>query len=182
MSQYAPITTNSQGADRRLKVDNEKTEFFQGREFRAFSEISLANGAVYEFKIVSTVDFIIYDQEVIGITGAVKQEFYTGGTQTVAFNTAVTSIPKNRMSSRPAPVYSSNVVITAGGTFTGGAKDEILYAIVGTNNGQSTNASQSKDVHDARGFAAGTYYVRITNLNGAARATCVYKLWWCERP
>ncbi len=55
------------------------------------------------------------------------------------------------------------------------------YAPITTNNGQNTNASMSKDVHDARGYPAGTYYIKITNLNASATATGVYKLWWAEK-
>jgi hypothetical protein len=178
---YAPITTNNQSAFRRLRTDNEKTEFFTGREFRSFVELSLGNGATISFKITSLVDFVLYDQELDGLTGSLKLEFYSGGTETVAFSTPVTVFAKNQMAQRPQPYYTTNITIGSGGTFTGGTKEGILYAIVGTNNGQNTNASMSKDVHDARGFAAGNYYVRITNLNAGSPATGVYKLWWAER-
>lgn len=85
------------------------------------------------------------------------------------------------MAQRKQPYYTSNVTINSGGTFTGGTKEDIVYAIVGTNNGQNTNASTGKDVNDARGYPAGTYYVKVTNNAGGAGATCVLKMWWAER-
>lgn len=165
----------------RLRVDNEKTEFFRGREFFAFVEFSVATAESLSFKLVSAVDFIIYDQELITTAGSMKMEFFSGGSEAAPFNNSVPVYGKNQMVQRETPYYSNQVTLNSGGTFTGGTKESITFAAVGAQGNQS-QVSQSRDVHDARGFPAGTYHIKLSNFSGLTTGTGVYKLWWAERP
>ena len=75
--------------------------------------------------------------------------------------------------------YTPQVTITRGGTHTGGTVVDLLTAISGSNPNKSISSSASEE--DPHGFAAGTFYVRLTNTDGATAAG-IFRARWEERP
>lgn len=170
----ATIITGS-GADPkpRLKVDPGQTSFFEGREFRTFYELDMANAEVRVFKIVVPVNTILTFSHLGLDAGAIRQVISVGGTEGGSFSTALPVIAKNRMTG--TPVYASQNTLVTGGTVTVGTTIDVVRLTAG--NGQPPSVGVTQE--DARGILPGTYYYSLT-ATGATTGTL--KLNWEERP
>lgn len=160
----------------RLRVDVAQTGFFEGRDFRVFKEWQVATTATYVIKAVSPINVILFG---LGITldeGYARIETVVGGTEGGTFNETLTVFPRNTMSERPTPIYTPQVVLTAGGTHTGGTILDVLHVKAAGNSNFATSVGGSDG--DERGIGAGTYYFRIT----LTAAIGVLKARWEERP
>lgn len=171
-------TTDFQSGFDRTKVDAAQTSFFEGREFRSFLELTLAAGASQVIKVESAVPFILFGQELSVSAGELRLAPTLGGTEGGSYSVALPVIGKNRLPERRAPYYESQVVLSTGGTHTGGTEVEVVHIIVAGATGQRSTVGAS--MSDERGLPAGTYYLRFTNP-GASQAKGVYSLWWEER-
>jgi len=171
------FTDGGYGDSRRLRVDVAQTGFFAGHEFRTFQEFSLTDGQTHVVKAVFDVNTIIFGLDVSLISGQVKVETITGGTEGGTFSTTLPIFHKNSMSSVPSPVYSHTNVLSSGGTVTGGTVIDVLL------NKTSGNANHAGSIGvgavDETGFSAGTYYIKIT-ATGSTQG--VLKVRWEERP
>lgn len=165
------LTDKGSGPNRRLRVDVGQTGFFAGREFRTFFEFS----ADQVIKAVVPVDIILFGLEVILTAGLLRIETVVGGTEGGSFSNTLPIFPRNTMSERPQPFYTPQVVLTSGGTHTGGTVIDVLLNKTAdvTNFSSSVGAENS----DERGIGAGTYYLRLT---GTA-AIGIIKARWEER-
>lgn len=162
----------------RLRVDVGEAGFFEGRQFRAYYDISLGAGASLVIKFTSPSNFILESQNLSVTTDQLMLQVMTGGTPGGVFGTVVPVIGKNRMTEVPTPVYVSGVSITTGGTITGGTEvDKLRVSAIGTGANQGTVGTQ---VGDSRGLPAGTFYLKFTNY-GNGTAIGLYSLWWEER-
>lgn len=149
--------------------------FYAGREFRTFQEFSIATESSYNIKVVSTSNTIVYEFGCSLRTGEIKVELVTGGTEGGTFSTDLPIFPCNTMST--TPVVATGITMTANGTHSGGTVVDLLYA----DTGQGSGARQTTASEDyPQGFAAGTFYIRITNTNNST-ANGVFRARWEER-
>lgn len=171
------FTDGGTGPSRRLRVDVGQTGFFAGREFRTFKELSLSLSEVYVVKAVVPIDIILFGLELSLASGEVKLYTTVGGTEGGTFSETLPIFGRNNMSSRPTPFYTPQVVLTAGGTHTGGTNLDLVWVKVAdvSNFAASIGAAPT----DERGVAANTYYLR---LNAVTAATGVLSARWEERP
>lgn len=170
------LTDGGFGPNRRLRVDVAQTGFFAGREFRTFKEWTVATTATYVIKAVVPVNIILFNLSISLDEGSARIETLAGGTEGGVFGETLPIFGRNTMSDRPAPFYAPVVVLTAGGTLTGGTLLDPLRAKTDANTNQAFSVGASNG--DERGVGLGTYYFRVT-LTGAIG---VFKAWWEERP
>lgn len=167
----------------RLRVDDDEIGFFQGWQFRAYYELSIATGAERSFRFTSPVDFILSNQRMDLDAGGLRAAIFVGTVTPAGVWTQIPIVGRNRMSNklRPEPFYAPQVTIETGGTFTGGTEVEVI---------RLRSASQSVaaatvgiTAGDERGLPAGTYYIRMQPLAGVNdTSTGLYTLVWEERP
>ena len=176
------LITGSQGRAQRLRVDPGQTGFFDGRMFRAFIEAVIPKlGPMLQARLTSPVDFILWSQVLTLTQGALRCEVFTGATPSGSW-TSVPVIGVNRMSERPAPLYTPLITIEKGGDFTGGTAVDLLMIRAAGTNGQASNVGVSQS---ERGLPAGTYYIRFSTLAGGLivndDAQMIYAIEWEER-
>lgn len=160
----------------RIRVDVGEPSFFAGRQFRTFKELNLATSAVYVIKAVVPGNIILYGLELSLVSGEVKLSTVVGGTEGGAFSETLPIFPRNTMSERPTPIYTPTVVLTAGGTHTGGTALDLLWIKTADNSNFAQSVGGSPG--DERGVGANTYYMV---LNCVEAATGVFRARWGER-
>lgn len=181
------LTSTNEGY-RRLRVDQGQTGFYEGREFRTFFEFNIPSNNTQVFKFVSPINFMLFEQSLSVDAGSIRLEAFVNATAVATFNTPLPIVGKNRMSTRPTPFYTSQIVATThaapvtlgSGITTVGATRTGLSRIVAAN-ATAQQQSVSGGTQSERGLPAGTYYVRLHNF-GSGAATGVYSLIWEERP
>lgn len=185
IAKFFRLMTDKNGPSARLRVDPGQTGFFAGRMFRSYTEqvIPVAGPSV-QFKFVSPIDFILWEQELTLTQGALRFEAFTGATDSGGWTTSLPIIGVNRMSERPTPFYASQITIQTGGNFTGGTQVDEMIVKCGSN--QGNQASQNAgDTSSERGLPAGTYFGRFSTLTGGIAPTdaaqMLYTLLWEER-
>ena len=104
-------------------------------------------------------------------------ELVVGGTEGGTFATPLPILKTNTMST--ASNYVPQVTMNQGGTHTGGTVVDLIQTLTDTNPNKATPAGASED--SPQGFAAGTFYIRLINTNGAT-ATGIFRARWEERP
>lgn len=162
---------------RRIRVDVGQTSFFRGRQFRSYSDFSLAAAEVRYFRFTSLTDFVLFDQTLSVSGGSVRLSVWTGATASGTW-TPIPVIGKNRMSSIPQPPYVSQVTFETGGTFTGGTEVEAIRLVSATATAQQSTVGASAG--DERGLPASAFYIKIEATNSTP--TVLYSLFWEERP
>jgi hypothetical protein len=165
----------AQGAAGVMLFEESNRAFLEGRQYFAFHELSIAQGATAVIKVVIASDTIMRDFFVEMVTSNTTAEIVAGGTEGGAFNSSITIQRTNNMSSAPARVSTST--FTTGGTLTGGTTLDKFLLYAGQNVNQSTRQHGGEQF--PVGFPAGTYYVRITNV-GNTTATGIFKARWSE--
>jgi hypothetical protein len=171
-------TSDNEGF-RRLRVDAGQTSFFEGREARTFKELNVAAAATYVIKAVVPLNIILFDLTVVLDDGGLRVTTLVGGTEGGTFSETLPILNKNNMTSRPTPFYTPQVILTAGGTHTGGTSLDIVRVVAATATAQ--RSSVGSGAFDERGVLAGTYYFRLENISSSA-ATGTFSAWWEERP
>lgn len=178
------LLTDRAGDNARLRVDVAQTGFFAGREFRTFKEFAVAATETYVIKIVVPVNTILFEFGVEIEAGTARIETMRPGGTVVeggSFSEALPVLPTNTMTEKPQPPYASQVLLTAGGTLTGGSVAEgtiidVLRAKAADNSNFA--ASVGAEAGAERGVAPATYYWRAT----LAAFVGVIKARWEERP
>ena len=173
------LLTDRGGPNQRLRVDVGQTGFFAGREARTFKELNIAASGSYTMKFVSPVNFIVQLIEIAIESGTIRYESFAAGTEGGSYSETLPIILTNLMTERPTPLYVPLVAITAGGTITGGTALDITRIKANANTNQATSVGNTED--NVRGYPAGTYYVRLSNLSGTDAAVGTVKLRWEER-
>lgn len=176
---YPPkvLMTDGDGTYARLRVDVGQTGFWAGREAFIAHEFSVATGASRVIKVVAPVNTIVQRFSVELDIAAIRIELVSGGTESGTFSTAIPVFKTNMMST--ASPYTPQVNMHYGGSHTGGTVVDLLTAISGDKLQKATAASAAEDY--PVGFAAGTYYIRIINTDGAT-AEGIFRARWEERP
>lgn len=167
----------------RLRVDSGQTGFFEGRMFRSlFNGVIPVGGPSVQFRFTSSVNFILWLQQLELTQGALQLEVYTGATSSGTW-TPVPIIGLNRMSEVPLPTYASQVTIETGGNFTGGTRVDLLQVRTAAANNTASNVGQE---FTERGLPAAVFHGRLSTLTGGLTvndsAQYVYRLQWEERP
>ena len=170
------LLTDPDGPNQRIRVDVGQTGFFAGREFRTLKEWPTDTTATYVIKAVAPLNIILFDLRIGCDEGSARIETLLGGTEGGAFAETLPIFNRNTMTERPAPLYTQQVVLTAGGTLTGGTLLDVMR--VKTSRNSSFASSVGAASGDERGIAANTYYFRIT-LTGFIG---IFRAWWEERP
>lgn len=171
------LMTNDNDGYARLRVDVGQTGFFAGREARTYYEFSIASGASQVIKVVSATDTVLQSFSVETFLAEIRMELATGGTEGGTFDTALPIFKTNTMST--ASSYTPQVTMNRGGTHTGGTVVDLLISISGANRNKSVSSGATEDY--PQGFSAGTFYIRLTNTDGAT-ASGVFRARWEERP
>lgn len=169
--------TDNNGDYARLRVDVGQTGFFAGREARTFYAFSIPTASSTVIKVVSLTDTIVQQFAASLDAAALQLELVVGGTEGGTFNVPLPIIKTNTMST--ASAYTPQVTMTAGGTHTGGTIVDILRLKAGSPLPQAVEVTASEDLPN--GFAAGTFYIRLVNIDGET-ATGVFRARWEERP
>lgn len=187
---YAPwlrYTSDRHSGYGRISIEEGRTAFEEGREFRIFKELNLAPSAIYVMKLVLPIDIVIYSATVEIESGQLRLSVVSGGTEGGSFSETFTRFPANgmtpgrkRRNDYNGTTYQPTVVITAGGTLTGGTETEVVR--VKANNNTNAGSTVTPSSTDARGVAPGTYYFRFQNLSGVDTLSGVFRLRWEERP
>lgn len=173
------LTDGGTGPNRRFRVDVGQTGFFAGREFRTFRRLNITAGAIVVIKAVVPINIILFGLEANIYQGLLDVETVVGGTEGGTFSEALPIFPRNTMSERPTPIYTPLVVLTAGGTHTGGTVlDPLVVKAADNSNFAASVGSQSSD---ERGVGAGTYYIRLTAVTGQGDVLGTFKARWEER-
>ena len=181
------VWTSDQEKFRRLRVDVGQTGFFEGREFRMVRKIVVPAATPRVFRFTSTVDFILFEQHLAVTTGDL--EYYawrsTQGTPSGTFtNIPVPPIGKNisaNFRDYGAGRYTSNVTIASGGDFIPTDVEVYVdYDRAKTSSATAQRQSVSGGDDSVRYLAAGTYYLKITSLDGTSEGR--FAIAWEERP
>ena len=168
------------GTSPRIRVDVGEPSFFDGRQFRTFKELNIAIGATYVVKaVIPSVNIILYGLETVIDAGQLRVTTLVGGTEGGTFSETLPIFNRNNMSERPTPLYTPTVVLTAGGTHTGGTALDVLR--VKASNDTAKGVSVGAESGDESGVAAGTYYFRLQNLDLGNAVTGTFKARWEER-
>lgn len=173
------LTDSGTGPNARLRVDVGQTGFFAGREFRTFREFNIAAGQTLVLKIVVPINAILLEQSMELDSGSIRITNANGGAPGGSFSETLPIIGKNNMTERPLPLYTPQIVFTAGGTHTGGFIFDIHRIVAATATAQQSTVGNI--IGDERGIAANTYYVRYENF-GSGAATGTFWFFWEERP
>jgi hypothetical protein len=176
---YPPLKmlTDDNGEYSRLRVDVGQTGFFAGREARTFYQFSIASGATQVIKVVAPTNTIVQSFSVETFLAEIRAELVVGGTEGGTFTTALPIFKTNTMST--ASSYTPQVTMNRGGTHTGGTVVDLLISISGANANKAVSVGAAEEY--PQGFAAGTFYIRLINTDGAT-ASGVFRARWEERP
>lgn len=176
---YPPkvLMTDGDGPYARIRVDTGQTGFFAGREATTFLKFDIPTATTQVIKVVSPLNTIVQILGASLILGIVEIELVVGGAEGGTFST---SLPVNRTNAMTtASAYAPQVTMATGGTHTGGTVLNVLQLNAGSPINQAQEVVASNDL--PFGFAAGTYYLRIVNIDGS-NAKGVFRARWEERP
>jgi len=175
------VFTDAYGDHPRLAVEPGEAAFYDGRQFRMFKEFSqpagthIPAGGTFILKIVSTVNFIVFDSEVAIDNGFIRTSTVGGGVEGGVF-TSIPVFPLNSMTG--TPVYATGITLSGGGTLTGGTTASVSRVKTASSSAQaSTVPGEGRTA--GRGFPPGTYYVRCENI-GTGDIEGTIKLQWSE--
>lgn len=189
---YGPLfnfTSDPYSGYNRLRVDQAQTSFFEGREFRVFQEVTLEGGATKTYRVVAGCDIILYEMAVESDSGWLRAETLAGGAATGTFSETITPISANLMTAvgnrRRKPdntFYTTATAVTAAtdAVITGSTTIDVFRLKTSTNSVQASSVGAQSQAE--RGAGAGTYYIKLTNLDSNTTATGVIRARWEERP
>lgn len=169
------LTDGGDGPNRRIRVDVAQTGFFAGREFRTFVEWDTATTETQVIKAVVPIDIILFELGVNIEEGTLRIETLVGGTEGGTFGDGLPIFPTNTMTEKPQPPYESQVLLTTGGTLSGGTLLDPLRAKTSANSNFAGSVGAATGAE--RGVGPNTYYFRITL--GSVIGT--FKARWEER-
>lgn len=171
----------------RLRVDVAQTGFFEGREFRSYKELNIATGATYVIKAVAPINIILFGIDVAIESGYARIGTYVTGTEGGSYSDTLPVIGANTMTlgsdrrkSYNGSAYAPQVLLTGGGTHTGGVELDVIRLKAANVTAQSQTVGNSPS--DERGVSPGTFYFRIENLSGTDSLVGVFRARWEERP
>lgn len=176
---YPPkvLMTDSNGTYARMRVDVGQTGFFAGREARTFYEFSIPTGQEIVIKVVAPINTIVQNFGGELHLAEMRIELRYGGTEGGTFGTNLPIFKTNTMSS--ASAYTPQITMATGGTHTGGTTVDLIHLVSGANTNKAIDTTATDE--QPQGFAPGTYYIHLINIDGAT-ATGIFRARWEERP
>jgi hypothetical protein len=145
----------------------------ENRQYFMFHEFSVASAGTEVVKVVITGDTVMDAFSIKVMSGKARVEIVAGGTEGGTFSQAITKFPVNGMSTTTPRI--STATMTSGGTVTGGTTMDLFLVNTGDNVNQSSGITSGEDF--AIGFPAGTYYIRVTNIDNTTTAGLIKALW-----
>lgn len=180
------MTSSRYSGFERMRVDVAQTSFFEGREFRTFKEIAIPASTTYVVKAVVPLNIILSKLGVSIESGELRLGTYVTGTEGGTFAEVLPLLPVNNMSlgvdkrKYNGIAYAPQVVLTAGGTHSGGVELDVIRLKTNSNTNQSVTVGGAAS--DERGVGAATYYFRLQNLSATDAIAGVFNARWEERP
>lgn len=157
----------------RMFVETGSVNPTENRQYFMFHEFSAPASQTEVVKVVITGNTVMNAFSVKVMSGKARVEIVAGGTEGGTFNQTVPRLPVNNMTT--AVPRASTTTVTSGGTLTGGTTLDLFLVNTGDNVNQSSGITSGEDF--AIGFAAGTYYIRVTNTDNSTTAGLVKALW-----
>lgn len=174
------------GVAPRFRVEVGEHSFFEKLQFRTFKEFdaasgtAIAAGTTYVIKAVVPVDVILLGLTLTCDNGQGKVETVVGGTAGGTFSETLPIFNQNNMANEgPQPIPTSQSVLTAGGTHTGGTRLDVFRIKVATASGQASNVDAAQGTQ--RGVGPNTYHFRVVNT-GSGNMEGTLHAHWEERP
>ena len=153
-------------------LNNNPSSFLEGKDFRAYKELDIPNGASQILEIVVPAD-IYLDHISLNIdSGNARYSSLAGGTSTGASVLLPTVFNKNSRSD--AGIYTRLLVPSIVDGVTGGTELDVARLKTGTNN-QAVSVIES--AQSKRGIAAGTYHLVVDNIGAGSVAGVLYAHW-----
>lgn len=162
----------------RATVENMSLGFRLGRQYRTFFEFELASGSSAVIKVVCSKDFLLQSQNFFVNSGSIRFSAVVGATESGSFSSILPIVGKNRAPSYlVGNVYTSGMVLSSGGSITGGTEVEVMrFASQGTTTHQST---VNGPMDNPRALPSGTYYLKLSNTDNS-NSIGVYTIEWEE--
>lgn len=161
------------GRHGRMFVDTGGVNPVDNHHYFMFHEFTTAAGATEVVKVVITGNTVMQAFSIKVMAGKARVEIVSGGTEGGTYSQSVPVFPTNNMTT--APARATTTTITSGGTLTGGTTLDLFLVNTGDNINQSSGVSVGEDF--AIGFAAGTYYIRVTNTDNSTTTGLIKALW-----
>jgi hypothetical protein len=161
------------GMHGRMFVDVGNLNPVDNDHFFMFHEYSVPAHGTEVVKVVITGDTIMQSFSIKVMSGTARVEIVTGGTEGGTYSQSVPVLPVNNMST--AASKTSTTTVTSGGTHTGGTTLDLFLVNTGDNAHQSVGVSVGEAF--SFGFAAGTYYIRVTNTDNSTSTGLIKALW-----
>lgn len=166
----------------RIRVEPGEHSFFEKTQFRTFKEFdstaatAIAAGATYVIKAVVPIDIILLGLVLECDNGQGKVQTVAGGTPGGSFSETLPIFNQNNMANEgPFPIPPSQVVLTAGGTHTGGVVLDVFRIKVATASGQASSIDSSQGTQ--RGVAPATYHIRVSNTGSGVLEGVLHANW-----
>lgn len=185
---WLPKTSDRLSNFDRLRVDAAQTSFWEGREFRTFLELNIVAAATLVIKAVVPLDIVLFGLSAEIEIGALRIATAVGGTEGGSFSNTLPIFGANNMTNPTNhrktygvganAFYTPQVVLTSGGTLTGGTTLDVLKLKTQGNSQQASSVGSAST--DERGVAPNTYYFVINNPSNDT-VTGVFKARWEER-
>ena len=157
-------------------LNSNPTSFLEGRDFRAYKELDIANGQSQVLEIVVPSDIYLERISMNIDSGHARYSSLAGGTSTGASTLLPTVFNKNMRSD--AGVYTRQLIPSVVDGVTGGTELDVARLKTGT----STQAvSVIESAQSKRGIGAGTYHLVVANI-GSGSVTGVLYAHWAEWP
>lgn len=181
------IYSDGYGNSTRLRVDDAETEFYDGRDIRAFYEWSVPLTTDIDvnerqlFRVVTSVNTVIINAEYTIDNGQIRVTSFAGGTPTGAFSIPITTLKSNGMSTAPAHTIQTVVTATAPGlvgavNITGGAQLNAVRLKTSVGSGAAITVGNQPD--SKLGLAPGTYYILVENIGAGTIEGTIRLRWW----
>lgn len=152
-----------------------ETPFSKGLGYRTFKDLNITSPGSYVIKIVVPKNIILEGVDVSITSGIVKLETVVGGTAAGTFSETLPALSINTQTT--VVQTPASVVLTAGGTHTGGTVIDVLSLKADSNAARATSVGAVNN--DQRGVGPNTYYWRFT-ATGTDPVTGSFKAKWSE--
>ena len=163
---WSDIYTSDKPGNRRLKVEESSTAFEDGRVFRSYHELDIANNETQVFKFTLTGDVVLLSSNIDLDDGGIRYEVYNSDPIESGVFEPIPSYQTNLASG--ASLNISNVVISTGGEVdvTGLTPNDVTRVL--SANANSKQSTVGVIDGDERGFPATTAYVVVSVLDGVS--------------
>lgn len=138
---------------------------YLGKVYRLEYELNIPAGETAVLRVQSPIGLVLRKQTFSVAAGSLRWEARTGGAQSGTFSVALSGVGMNRLSTRPAALYTPQVLFSTGGQHSGGTRvDLVIHESAGGSSAQSNILSDS----EYRYLPSGVYYLAFQNTGNSA--------------